>query len=116
MHFLMPSVFSSHTDFKEWFSNPLTGMVEGSQEYSETIVRRLHKVGRRGGGGEGRRRREWRKRRGGGKRWGGGEGREGGWEGEEWRGERKGKVGSGRSILAVRSVKEGFEEMEYALT
>ena len=45
MHFLMPSVFSSHTDFKEWFSNPLTGMVEGSQEYSETIVRRLHKVG-----------------------------------------------------------------------
>lgn len=48
MHFLMPSVFSSHTDFKEWFSNPLTGMVEGSQEYSETIIRRLHKVGGRG--------------------------------------------------------------------
>ena len=53
MHFLMPSVFSSHTDFKEWFSNPLTGMVEGSQEYSETIVRRLHKVGGDGRGGEG---------------------------------------------------------------
>ena len=49
----MPSVFSSHTDFKEWFSNPLTGMVEGSQEYSETIVRRLHKVGGDGRGGEG---------------------------------------------------------------
>ena len=32
------------------------------------------------------------------------------------RGERKGKVGSGRSLLAGRSVKERFEEMEYALT
>ena len=54
MHFLMPSVFSSHTDFKEWFSNPLTGMVEGSQEYNETIIRRLHKVGGEGRGGEAR--------------------------------------------------------------
>jgi E1A-binding protein p400 len=44
MHFLMPSVFASHSDFKEWFSNPLTGMVEGSQEYNEDIVKRLHKV------------------------------------------------------------------------
>jgi hypothetical protein len=44
MHFLMPSVFSSHSDFKEWFSNPLTGMVEGSQEYNDSIVRRLHQV------------------------------------------------------------------------
>lgn len=44
MHFLMPTVFSSHSDFREWFSNPLTGMVEGSQEYSESIVRRLHQV------------------------------------------------------------------------
>ena len=44
MHFLMPAVFSSHTDFKEWFSNPLTGMVEGSQEYNASIVKRLHQV------------------------------------------------------------------------
>ena len=44
MHFLMPSVFSSHLDFKEWFSNPFTGMVEGSQEYNDSIVRRLHQV------------------------------------------------------------------------
>ena len=44
MHFLMPTVFSSHTDFKEWFSNPMTGMVEGSQEYNESIVTRLHQV------------------------------------------------------------------------
>lgn len=44
MHFLMPTVFASHSDFKEWFSNPLTGMVEGSQEYNESIVVRLHQV------------------------------------------------------------------------
>ena len=49
MHFLMPAVFSSHTDFKEWFSNPLTGMVEGSQEYNDSIIRRLHQVGVFGG-------------------------------------------------------------------
>lgn len=40
----MPMVFSSHSDFKEWFSNPLSGMVEGSQEYNESIVKRLHQV------------------------------------------------------------------------
>lgn len=44
MHFLMPDVFQSHKNFKEWFSNPLTGMVEDSQEYNESLVRRLHKV------------------------------------------------------------------------
>ncbi len=44
MHFLMPNVFQSHRNFKEWFSNPLTGMVEDTQEYNESLVRRLHKV------------------------------------------------------------------------
>ncbi len=44
MHFLMPNVFESHRDFKEWFSNPLTGMVEGSSEYNEDLIQRLHKV------------------------------------------------------------------------
>nr|CAB3266557.1 helicase SRCAP [Phallusia mammillata] len=44
MHFLMPQVFQSHKDFKEWFSNPMTGMIEGAQEFNEKIVRRLHKV------------------------------------------------------------------------
>ncbi len=44
MHFLMPNVFQSHRNFKEWFSNPLTGMVEDTQEYNEGLVRRLHKV------------------------------------------------------------------------
>ncbi|EDO39324.1 predicted protein, partial [Nematostella vectensis] len=44
MHFLMPHLFQSHKDFKEWFSNPLTGMIEGSREYNENLVKRLHKV------------------------------------------------------------------------
>lgn len=44
MHFLMPRVFASHQEFREWFSNPLTGMIEGSHEYNESLVKRLHKV------------------------------------------------------------------------
>ncbi|ESO02847.1 hypothetical protein HELRODRAFT_81004, partial [Helobdella robusta] len=44
MHFLMPHVFQSHSEFKEWFSNPLTGMIEGSKEYNDNLIRRLHKV------------------------------------------------------------------------
>ena len=44
MHFLMPHLFESHKDFKEWFSNPLSGMIEGSSEYNENVVKRLHKV------------------------------------------------------------------------
>lgn len=44
MHFLMPYVFSSHREFKEWFSNPMTGMIEGNMEYNESLINRLHKV------------------------------------------------------------------------
>ncbi|KAL5289206.1 EP400 family protein [Megaselia abdita] len=44
MHFLMPHVFQSHREFKEWFSNPVTGMIEGNAEYNESIIKRLHKV------------------------------------------------------------------------
>lgn len=44
MHFLMPAIFASHDDFKDWFSNPLTGMMEGSVEYNAPLVQRLHKV------------------------------------------------------------------------
>ncbi|GJQ75801.1 hypothetical protein Trydic_g17871 [Trypoxylus dichotomus] len=44
MHFLMPNVFQSHREFKEWFSNPVTGMIEGNSEYNESIIKRLHKV------------------------------------------------------------------------
>ncbi|KAK3916242.1 Helicase domino [Frankliniella fusca] len=44
MHFLMPHVFQSHKEFKEWFSNPVTGMIEGNSEINESIIKRLHKV------------------------------------------------------------------------
>ncbi|XP_071849839.1 helicase domino-like isoform X3 [Apostichopus japonicus] len=44
MHFLMPHVFQSHREFREWFSNPLSGMIEGTQEYNEKLIKRLHKV------------------------------------------------------------------------
>ena len=44
MHFLMPHVFESHRDFKEWFSNPMAGMVEGNSEYNDSLIKRLHKV------------------------------------------------------------------------
>ncbi|XP_050535331.1 helicase domino isoform X2 [Daktulosphaira vitifoliae] len=44
MHFLMPNIFASHREFKEWFSNPVTGMIEGNAEYNETIIKKLHKV------------------------------------------------------------------------
>ncbi|CAD6187908.1 unnamed protein product [Caenorhabditis auriculariae] len=44
MHFLMPAIFASHDDFKDWFSNPLTGMMEGSVEFNAPLVQRLHKV------------------------------------------------------------------------
>lgn len=44
MHFLMPNVFSSHRDFKDWFVNPVTGMIEGNHEFNEGLIRRLHKV------------------------------------------------------------------------
>lgn len=45
LHFLMPAVFASHEDFKDWFSNPMTNMVEGSVEVDNALVQRLHKVG-----------------------------------------------------------------------
>ncbi|XP_050722344.1 helicase domino-like [Eriocheir sinensis] len=44
MHFLMPHIFASHREFREWFSNPVTGMIEGNKEYNENIIKRLHKV------------------------------------------------------------------------
>ncbi|XP_023242373.1 helicase domino-like, partial [Centruroides sculpturatus] len=44
MHFLMPNVFQSHREFRDWFANPVTGMIEGSHEYNESLIKRLHKV------------------------------------------------------------------------
>lgn len=44
MHFLMPHIFHSHAQFQDWFSNPLTGMVEGAAAVSTALVARLHAV------------------------------------------------------------------------
>uniref|UniRef100_A0A183BRV5 Helicase domino n=2 Tax=Globodera pallida TaxID=36090 RepID=A0A183BRV5_GLOPA len=44
LHFLMPHVFASHDDFKEWFHTPITGMVEGTAEVDQALVQRLHKI------------------------------------------------------------------------
>jgi hypothetical protein len=41
MHFLMPHVFSSHKEFKDWFSNPLTGMAEGTEGVDAGVVQRV---------------------------------------------------------------------------
>lgn len=43
MHFLMPDVFASHSEFRAWFGS-VTDMAEGSQRYNEALVRRLHAV------------------------------------------------------------------------
>lgn len=44
LHFLMPHVFRSHAQFQGWFSNPLTGMVEGAAAVNAALVARLHAV------------------------------------------------------------------------
>lgn len=42
MHFLMPDVFASHSEFREWFAE-VGAMAEGAR-YDEALVRRLHAV------------------------------------------------------------------------
>lgn len=44
MHFLMPHVFQSHQEFKDWFSNPISGMIEGQERVNKEVVDRLHNV------------------------------------------------------------------------
>ncbi|KAL6911860.1 hypothetical protein ACP4OV_000665 [Aristida adscensionis] len=44
MHFLMPHVFQSHQEFKDWFCNPISGMVEGQDKVNKEVVERLHNV------------------------------------------------------------------------
>lgn len=43
MHFLVPDLFDSVREFKDWF-NPLADMAEGSSEYDQDQVQKLHKV------------------------------------------------------------------------
>jgi SNF2 family DNA or RNA helicase len=44
MHFLMPHVFQSHKEFKDWFSNPVNNMIEGSDKVNGDVIQRLHGV------------------------------------------------------------------------
>lgn len=44
MHFLMPQIFQSHSEFKDWFSNSIQGMVEGKQELNRELISRLHTI------------------------------------------------------------------------
>lgn len=44
MHFLMPNLFQSHSEFKNWFSNPLLGMAEGKIAIDHQLTSRLHAV------------------------------------------------------------------------
>lgn len=44
MHFLMPHIFQSHQQFRDWFNNPITGMVEGQEQINKPLVDRLHNV------------------------------------------------------------------------
>eukprot|EP01047_Picozoa_sp_COSAG01_P023476 COSAG01_NODE_1421_length_10362_cov_10.007113_8_plen_1396_part_00 len=45
MHFLMPHIFASHKEFKDWFSNPLnTAAAAGAQDSSSQLVQRLHGI------------------------------------------------------------------------
>ncbi|CAK1552715.1 unnamed protein product [Leptosia nina] len=43
MHFLMPDVFASHSEFREWFA-PVAGIADGTHRYSDDLVRRLHEI------------------------------------------------------------------------
>lgn len=44
MHFLMPHLFQSQQEFKEWFCNPISGMVERQELVNKEVVDRLHNV------------------------------------------------------------------------
>ena len=45
MHFLMPNLFASHHEFREWFSNPLNEMIEqGQVQTNDSLITRLHKI------------------------------------------------------------------------
>ena len=44
MHFLMPQLFRSQAEFKEWFATPLTEQVEGGPAMDPHLIARLHTV------------------------------------------------------------------------
>jgi len=45
MHFLMPQMFESHTEFRDWFLNPINNIVQDDpSQQSSAVVKRLHAV------------------------------------------------------------------------
>jgi SNF2 family DNA or RNA helicase len=45
LHFLMPSIFTSHLDFQEWFSDPLNKAIEHSRlDEHGRLIQRLHSL------------------------------------------------------------------------
>lgn len=44
MHFLMPNIFESHAEFKDWFSNPLQGDDLANESHRSKVVAQLHNV------------------------------------------------------------------------
>ena len=45
MHFLMPQIFASHKEFKDWFSNPLNNIAGGQEvTQSNSLIGRLHGI------------------------------------------------------------------------
>ena len=46
MHFLMPHLFQSHSQFKKWFDKPVTSIIEGAAPSSQNdgLIGRLHSV------------------------------------------------------------------------
>ena len=44
LHFLMPTLFQSHSEFKSWFSSSLIGMSEGRLAVDKKLTSRLHAI------------------------------------------------------------------------
>jgi E1A-binding protein p400 len=44
MHFLMPNIFESSSEFKAWFDNPVNSMIEGESEMNFDLIQRLHGI------------------------------------------------------------------------
>jgi len=44
MHFLMPNIFDSQSDFKEWFSVPMQQALQKNLPISHEIIKKLHSI------------------------------------------------------------------------
>jgi len=45
LHFLMPNVFESQSEFVEWFENPVNGMINRNEDIGKSdLVKRLHTI------------------------------------------------------------------------